>query len=128
MFDQIIKGLTETEEKELLKKLEFGGYQEMERWVFRKTNGEAVRIIKELIEKITNSQRGRQIAKNLQTRQGLKILRKVQVQVTIKSGAKIKIPSWYSLPGGKKQGRFKKGPNGRGRHLLLGYWGYVNKW
>jgi hypothetical protein len=128
MPEEVIKGLTEDEEEELLKKLELGMYKEMEELVFKKANGEAVRIIKELVVKLTRSQRGLQIARQLQKEHGLKILRKVEVDVNIKSGVKIRVPSWYSLPGGKKQGRFKKGPNGRGKHLLLGYWGYANKW
>lgn len=62
-------------------------------------------------------------------KKGLTELRKTEVKLQLKTGCIITIPSWYAAKSkSKRKGKNKKrGPNGNGCHLLLEYWGCINK-
>ena len=62
-------------------------------------------------------------------KKGLTELRKSEVTLQLKTGFIIRIPSWYAAKSkSKRKGKKKKsGPNGSGCHLLLEYWGCINK-
>ena len=62
-------------------------------------------------------------------KKGLTELRKTEVTLQLKTGSIITIPSWYAAKSkSKRKGQKKKrGPNGNGCHLLLEYWGCINK-
>ena len=62
-------------------------------------------------------------------KKGLTELRKTEVSLQLKTGCIITMPSWYAAQSkSKRKGKNKKrGPNGNGCHLLLEYWGCINK-
>ena len=62
-------------------------------------------------------------------KKGLTQLRKSEVTLQLKTGFIVRIPSWYAAKSkSKRTGPKKKsGPNGNGCHLLLEYWGCLNK-
>jgi hypothetical protein len=99
--------------------------------VERKLRGLCDTEVEEILTKakneIMNSPEGKEIAKRLANKYGYEKLRRKWITITTAWGKRIKIKSWYGLLKGKKIGRPKSGPNGRGQHLLLRYWGYINK-
>jgi hypothetical protein len=114
--------------KEYAEMLLAGKAKEVEEALFARLQQEAARIYEYLLNTVTNSDRGQIIVRQLRTKHGYRILRKKQIQVTIKGGNKIRLDSWYGLAKEKKKGRPKKGRNGTGTHILLGYWGYSDKY
>lgn len=58
---------------------------------------------------------------------GLKELRKSEVKLQLKTGDEITIFSWYASRAKSKRKSNKRGPNGSGCHLLLEYWGCIQK-
>lgn len=104
-----------------------GNFPQVEREMYAIKQNEATLELQKILEQVTNSQQGRQIARQLQQKYGYRDMKRVKVSITTMVGDVIKITSWYALKQGKKLGKFKKGRNGRGIHLLLKYWGFIGK-
>ncbi|MCI0514082.1 hypothetical protein L0128_12775 [candidate division KSB1 bacterium] len=60
-------------------------------------------------------------------RKGLAELRRATVTVQLKTGYIVTLFSWYASRSKSKRQRHKRGPNGQGCHLLLEYWGCIEK-
>jgi len=114
--------------EKLKSRLLAGEARAVEQEIFAKKAAEAGAIYQKLIQEVTNSIEGRTLAKKLIQQNRYHILRMTRVTVTIQDGQRIRIPSFYALRTGKKKGPRKTGPNGRGIHVLLSYWGYINKY
>jgi hypothetical protein len=121
--------LSEKTEQKIQRDLLAGNHQEVEKYLdrrFKKAKGE---IVQGQINKIINSEAGYKLAKTLKEQHGYGVMRKKrEMTVTIGGGARIKVDTWYAVDKQKPRGPIKKGPNGRGKHLLLSYWGYVDKY
>jgi hypothetical protein len=79
-----------------------------------------------MVNQIAASEELRQQAKRLCASQGLHGLRQCTVGLQLRTGQVIQTTSWYGIKRGRNRvGRC--GPNGTGRHLLLDYWGCVEK-
>lgn len=109
-------------------KLLEGKAKEVEEAIFAKMQEGAARIYEQMLNEVANSMRAQQIVQQLRTRYHYRVIRKKQIWITIKGGHKIQVVSWYGLAQQKKKGRPKKGSNGTGTHILLGYWGYSGKY
>ena len=120
--------LDENTLKEYTKKLLAGKAKEVEEALFEKLQQEAATIYEYLLNTVAKSEEAQTIVKKLRVRYGYRIVRRKQIQITIKGGHKIHVLSWYGLAKEKKKGRPKKGKNGTGTHILLGYWGYSGKY
>jgi len=104
-----------------------GNLPQVEQEIYALKRKEATQALKDLIEQVANCPEGRQIARKLQQKYGYRDMRRLQVSITTMVGDVIKVTSWYARRQGKKLGRFKRGRNGRGMHLLLKYWGFSDK-
>lgn len=114
--------------KEYTRKLLAGQAKEVEEALFVKMQQEAAQIYERLINAVANSEQAQTIVKELRDQYRYRIVRKKEIQITIKGGNKIRVSSWYGLAKQKKRGRPKKGRNGTGTHILLRYWGYSEKY
>lgn len=119
---------TQIEFDKLKNRLLAGEARAVEQEIFAKKETEAGVIYRQLIHAVTNSSEGRALAKKLIEQNRYHTLRMTYLTVTIKGGQRIQIPSFYALHIGKKKGPRRTGPNGRGIHVLLSYWGYINKY
>ncbi len=108
-------------------KLLAGDFVTAEHDFYRQRQREATEEFKEILTETIESDEGRGIARALKTQHRYKTVRKKEIAITTMTGERIVIPSWYALQAGRKRGRKKKGPNGRGDHLLLRYWGFTDK-
>jgi len=118
--------MSQEQDKKIELMLLEGNYSKVEEEIMKNKKDEAAEEIRKHIEKVINSEEGREIARKLQKKYGYKDLRRTKVTITTTSGD-IKITSWYAVEQGKKMGRTKKGRNGRGAHLFLKYWGFTSK-
>jgi len=101
-----------------------GDFAGAERDFYRERQQEAAQEFQEIVVETVESEDGRDIAQRLRTQHRYRSLRKKEVAITTLTGDRITIPSWYAVKAEKTRGRKKKGPNGRGDHLLLRYWGF----
>ena len=74
----------------------------------------------------------KQVAQIIGQKKGLTELRESEATIQLKTGFIIKVFSWYasrtkSKRKGKNGKKQKRGPNGSGCHLLLEYWGCIEK-
>lgn len=116
-------GLKQKIKKQLLQ----GGYSETEKEFYQIRQTQATQEWQAILTEVTQSQAGHDIALKLRKKYAYGIIRKQRVTITTLTGEQIQIPTWYTLRPGKKKGKAKKGPNGRGDHLLLRYWGFISK-
>lgn len=105
-----------------------GDYPEAEREFYRAEQQKATETWQAFLTKIGHSEEAREKAAKLQERHGYGPLRRKMIAITTLTGDRITIPSWYAVKAEKKRGRKKKGPNGRGDHLLLRFWGFMGKY
>lgn len=119
---------TQPELEQLKSRLLAGEGQAVEQEIFSRHAKAAGDCYQELIHEVTHSPEGIAVARRLMVQAGYRELKKVTVTVTIQNGLSITVPSYYARKQGKKKGPLKRGPNGRGIHLLLAYWGYINKY
>ena len=116
------------EQREKIKKqILLGNYVEAEREFYRAKQTEATNEWQSFLTEVAESDEARAIARTLKETYGYRVMRKRAVPIVTLTGDRIAIPSWYALKLGKKKGKAKKGPNGRGDHLLLRYWGFMGK-
>lgn len=105
-------------------KIRAGDFAGAEQGFYRERQQEATQEFEGIVTEAVESGEGRGIARALKVRHRYQTLRKKEVTITTLTGDPITIPSWYAVKAEKKRGRKKKGPNGRGDHLLLRYWGF----
>ena len=80
-----------------------------------------------ILSAVVKSEELKQKAQVIGQKKGLKELRKSEVKLQLKTGDKITIFSWYASRAKSKRKTNKRGPNGSGCHLLLEYWGCIQK-
>lgn len=119
---------TKIERQKQLSDLLAGKGRAVEEDIFNTYQNEAARYYQGLIAEATTSKKGEATARSLMAQAGYRELKKETITVTVYGGVRITIPSFYARKVGKKKGPLKRGPNGRGIHLLLAYWGYTNKY
>jgi hypothetical protein len=105
-----------------------GEVKEVEQELFAVKAQEAGQELQVLLETATNSREGHDLARQLADQHNYGTLRRKEIVVTIKDGQHIAIPTYYASRLGKPKGPKKPGPNGRGKHILLAYWGFTNKY
>jgi|GEM_PF-440304 hypothetical protein len=66
------------------------------------------------------------IARSIAQKKGMGEVRKEEVDIQLKTGDTIRIFSWFAVKSKSKRKK-KRGPNGSGCHLLLHYWGCINR-
>jgi len=115
------------ERSKILKKLVDGDFRGAEEDIYRIKRNEASKELEDLINEFSNSKEGHRLARKLADEHGYGPIYRKQITISTVTGNKLKVTSWYGLKAGKKMGRFKKGRNGRGAHLLLRYWGFLEK-
>lgn len=119
--------MSSIEKEKILKKLSEGDYHGAEEEIYRIKRNEAAKELEGLLNEFSNSQEGHELARELANEHGYGLIRRKPITISTVTGDKLKVTSWYGLKAGKKMGRFKKGRNGRGAHLLLRYWGFLEK-
>jgi hypothetical protein len=123
-FKQEIKEKTEQLYKKLLTGDLLGFEQELEKETAKLYN----EIAFTLIDLAANSSELEEKARIAGQKKGLTAIRKTEVELQLKTGEKRKITSLYAARALPKNGRKRKrGPNGSGSHLLLDYWGCIDK-
>ena len=80
-----------------------------------------------ILSAVVKSEELKQKAQVIGQKKGLKELRKSEVKLQLKTGDMITIFSWYASRAKSKRKTNKRGPNGSGCHLLLEYWGCIQK-
>ena len=80
-----------------------------------------------ILSAVVKSEELKQKAQVIGQKKGLKELRKSEVKLQLKTGDMITIFSWYASRAKPKRKTNKRGPNGSGCHLLLEYWGCIQK-
>ena len=80
-----------------------------------------------IVSAVVKSEELKQKAQVIGQKKGLKELRKSEVKLQLKTGDMITIFSWYASRAKSKRKTNKRGPNGSGCHLLLAYWGCIQK-
>lgn len=113
--------------QKIIIKLRHGDYPGAECEFYRAHQAEATQRWHALLTDVSKSGEARAAVQTLRAQRNYRELRQRQVTITTLTGDRIRVPSWYALKEGKKRGRKKKGPNGRGDHLLLRFWGFVGK-
>lgn len=124
----ISKESKEFNREELKALLINGRGPEAEEAIFSRYEQEAAGYYQDLINEVSQSETGKEIVCRLQKERDYRVVKRIEVTVTVKGGNQITVSSWYGLAKNKKRGPFKKGPNGTGTHVLLDYWGYLNRW
>ena len=80
-----------------------------------------------ILSAVAQSEELKQKAQVIGQHKGLKELRKSEVKLQLKTGDIVTIFSWYASRAKSKRKPNKRGPNGTGSHLLLDYWGCIEK-
>lgn len=104
-----------------------GDYRGAEAAVGALMREEAASLLERLMNEVLESTEGNAIISGLRSRYQYRVVKKSRVQVTVAGEQKITVDTWYGLAPKKKAGRPKKGRNGTGTHLLLSYWGFIQK-
>ncbi len=79
-----------------------------------------------IIIEVANTPEMKEKAKIIGQKKGLGKIRKTTVRLQLRTGKIFAIPSFYASRSKPKR-RCKRGPNGTGCHLLLAYWGCIDK-
>jgi hypothetical protein len=111
----------------LRQQLVSGDYRGAEAAVTALMREEAASLLERLMNEVIESDEGKTIITGLRSRYQYRVVKKSRVQVTVAGEQKITVNTWYGLAPKKKVGRPKKGRNGTGTHLLLAYWGFIQK-
>ena len=80
-----------------------------------------------ILSAVVQSEELKQKAQVIGQKKGLKELRKSKLKLQLKTGDMVTIFSWYASRAKSKRKTNKRGPNGSGCHLLLEYWGCIQK-
>jgi hypothetical protein len=80
-----------------------------------------------ILSAVVQSEELKQKAQVIGQKKGLKELRKSKLNLQLKTGDMVTIFSWYASRAKSKRKTNKRGPNGSGCHLLLEYWGCIQK-
>lgn len=112
---------------ELVEMLEEGSLLSLENKLSEVTQELYNKLASQIIRNVASSKKLKKIAYYLSQKRGLKKLRATDVKLQLKTGKTIKIPSYYGQSARKKKQKSKKGPNGKGQHMLLEYWGCIDK-
>lgn len=84
-----------------------------------------------LIEEVAQTPEMEEKARIVAQKKGLGSVRQTDVTLQLRTGHQISVTSWYaerSRPkSGRKRRKQRRGPNGSGCHLLLEYWGCIDK-
>jgi hypothetical protein len=80
-----------------------------------------------ILSAMAQSEELKQKAQVIGQKKGLKEIRKSEAKLQLKTGAMFEIFSWYASRPKSKRKTNKRGPNGSGCHLLLEYWGCIEK-
>lgn len=109
--------------------LENGDLHGMEESLWQRTTEWYENLASALIIKAAESKKVGERVKYLASKRGLKSIRKTKVSLQLKTGKKIEILSYYALKSNEQRKRKSKrrGPNGKGKHLILDYWGAIDK-
>jgi hypothetical protein len=122
---QLANSIERIKLKEMLVK---GKGKEVEDIIWKIFEQGAAGYYQELVNEVHQSESGLAIVGAIRKKYKYRRIKGVEVTAKVKGGQEIKVKSWYGLAKKKKRGRFKKGPNGTGTHILLKYWGYLDKW
>jgi hypothetical protein len=80
-----------------------------------------------ILSTVAQSEELKQKAQVIGQNKGLKEIRKSEAKLQLKTGDIVTIFSWYASRAKSKRKTNKRGPNGSGCHLLLEYWGCIEK-
>lgn len=123
-FGEEVKGKAEA----WLQKLkEEGSYAEVEGEVLGWARELCSGILGVLLEGVLRDREVLRKAKELGGRIGVRFVSIQEVEVRVGSGGKVRVRSPYFVKATPKRGRKKRGPNGRGCHLLLEVLGFVGR-
>ncbi len=103
------------------------GFVQMEEEIYEQRRQEAALEIQERINAFTHHQVGHGLAKEIGKQHEYNVLRRKSLRVKLLGGDEILVFTWYSTQSKKRRGRKKSGPNGQGAHMLLRYWGFLNR-
>jgi len=112
---------------DLISYLIAGDFHNFENKLFQSCTDLYSQIAFVILSAAAQSEELKQKAQIIGQKRGLKEIRKSEVKLQLKTGDMIEIFSWYASPAKSKRKTKKRGPNGTGCHLLLEYWGCINK-
>ena len=124
------KKILQSKETELLEKLKEGDFIDFEQELKSTLDDLSNNLTESMLNEVMESEEMKEKAKQLGAARCLKI-RKTKVGVYIWTGQKIMITSYYGEPKPNYTKKIKKkrkrGPNGRGGHVILDDWGFLSK-
>ena len=102
-------------------------YEEVEREVLGWTRECFSEIMGVLLKRVLEDREVLEALKRFGGKLAYRFVSYQEVEVTVGSGGKVKVRSPYFVKAGSKRGKKKRGPNGRGCHLLLEVLGFLGR-
>ena len=124
-FEAKVKEKKEAEWVEQLKKS--FSYEEVEREVLSWTREFFSEIMEDLLKEVLEDRAVLEALKRFGGKLAYRFVGYREVEVTVGKGAKVKVRSPYFVKAQSKRGKKKRGPNGRGSHLLLELLGFLGR-
>lgn len=126
MVNQTVTLKTTIDRKKLLNLFESGRFSEAENYLDELFDQSKKSLLKSILKYFIPRRATREIANEIGRCNNYLRCELTMKTITVKGGIQIKIPSYYALSKKKKMGPKKTGANGRGNHLLLSYWGFID--
>jgi len=123
-----LRKLVESTLKDIISLYENFSFYEAEALVSQKITVAAKRIHKRALEYVVRQRSMRRTVNAIGAQNGYHRSELTPKTITLKGGIAIRIPSYYALSVKEKMGPKRTGANGRGKHLLLNQWGFLDTW
>lgn len=114
-------------EQRFLQSLLDGNFAAVEQEIYTLARAQAAQYLGTLMDRVALSPEGKALVARLTTTHQYRTVYRTPITVTLAGGQPVTIRSPYGLAPHKKRGPKKSGRNGTGTHILLGYWGFMQK-
>jgi len=121
-FEEKVKGIT----SKLCNFLLQGNLLDFEEYLYKAITELYKNLVFVFIMEAAKSKEMEDIARTIAQKKGLGEVRKEEVDIQMKTGDTIRVFSWFAVKSKSKRKK-RRGPNGSGCHLLLHYWGCINR-
>lgn len=112
--------------EKLISLLEEGDFSEAEEYLDAGFAKEKEKLLKNSLKYLIPRRKTRDLANKIGKCNNYLRCELTPKTITLKGGSRIRIPSFYALSMKKKMGPKRAVANGRGKHLLLSYWGFID--
>jgi hypothetical protein len=131
MLEEIVRHLEEEIKRKVEqwvgRLVEDWAYEDVEREVLAWSGELCTGILGVVLQRVLSDPRVLRVVRRLGGKLGYRLVSYQEVEVRVGSGGKVKVRSPYFVKASAKRGRKKRGPNGRGCHLLLEVLGFIGR-